>query len=357
MRNASIRSVIPLSRTLIGRALAQAIDDHVVAMLLIAEWPCAALIETGENGTKLHPEILDDAQQHRGASHSAQREMEILVLCERRGEILLPFGLDVAGVDRRELLCFRVCRRALALGEDAHVTDLDAAVEIERRHRHGPSLVHHQPALENEAQQRFRHRRHADAEIAGDLARGAGIVYIDVDRKVAGFFETMTADDNIYVGYLASTTRRRLLYPLKERKTVADRGIRNLAISALKRALRIIEYSGGNQQKVVVAKSLALEPSLVIFNEPSRGVDVGAIPQIHAAIRALAAEAKAVVVISSYLPEVLAISIASWSPAAAGSWRRWRLRRQRKRRSCTRRCIDALPRWICRELPEQRNVL
>jgi simple sugar transport system ATP-binding protein/ribose transport system ATP-binding protein len=136
----------------------------------------------------------------------------------------------------------------------------------------------------------------------------AGIVYITEDRKLDGFFETMTADDNIYLGYLASTKRRRLLYSLKERQAVADRWVRSLAISALRRSLRIIEYSGGNQQKVVVAKSLAQEPSLVIFDEPTRGVDVGAIPQIHAAIRALAAEGKAVVVISSYLPEILAIS-------------------------------------------------
>ncbi len=80
------------------------------------------------------------------------------------------------------------------------------------------------------------------------------------------------------------------------------------SISALKRTLKIVEYSGGNQQKVVVGKSLAQEPTLVIFDEPTRGVDVSAIPQIHAAIRNLASEHKAVIVISSYLPEIMAIS-------------------------------------------------
>ena len=136
-----------------------------------------------------------------------------------------------------------------------------------------------------------------------------GIVYITEDRKLDGFFETMTADDNIYLGYLASPKGgRRLLYSLKQRKKIAERWVKALSISALKRSLKIVEYSGGNQQKVVVAKSLAQEPSVVIFDEPTRGVDVGAIPQIHAAIRALAAEGKAVIVISSYLPEVMAIS-------------------------------------------------
>jgi ABC-type sugar transport system ATPase subunit len=135
-----------------------------------------------------------------------------------------------------------------------------------------------------------------------------GIVYITEDRKLDGFFETMTADDNIYLGYLASTKHRRSLYSLKERRSIADRWIASLAVSALKRTLRIIEYSGGNQQKVVVAKSLAQEPTVVIFDEPTRGVDVGAIPQINAAIRSLAAQGKAVIVISSYLPEILAVS-------------------------------------------------
>lgn len=135
-----------------------------------------------------------------------------------------------------------------------------------------------------------------------------GVAYITEDRKVDGFFETMTVDQNIYLGYLSSPRVRRLFYSAREMKRVADRWISTLSISALKRSLKIIEYSGGNQQKVVVAKSLAQEPNLVIFDEPTRGVDVSAIPQIHDSIRALAKEKKAVIVISSYLPEILAIS-------------------------------------------------
>jgi len=134
------------------------------------------------------------------------------------------------------------------------------------------------------------------------------IAYVTEDRKVDGFFETMTVDQNIYLGFLASPRVRRFFYSAREMKGTADRWIKALSISALKRSLKIIEYSGGNQQKVVVAKSLSQEPSVVIFDEPTRGVDVSAIPQIHASIRKLANEGKAVVVISSYLPEILAIS-------------------------------------------------
>ena len=71
---------------------------------------------------------------------------------------------------------------------------------------------------------------------------------------------------------------------------------------------KVIELSGGNQQKVVIAKSLVQDPELIIFDEPTRGVDVGAIAEIHDIINRLADEGKAVVVISSYLPEVMQLS-------------------------------------------------
>ena len=135
-----------------------------------------------------------------------------------------------------------------------------------------------------------------------------GIAYLTEDRKLDGFFETMTVDQNIHLGYLASPRVRRFIYFPQEMKRIADKWIKALSISALKRSLKIVEYSGGNQQKVVVARALAQNPTVIIFDEPTRGVDVSAIPQIHQAIRELAAQGKAVMVISSYLPEILAIS-------------------------------------------------
>ena len=75
-----------------------------------------------------------------------------------------------------------------------------------------------------------------------------------------------------------------------------------MKIRAINSRARIVELSGGNQQKVVVAKSLVQKPKVVFFDEPTRGVDVGAIQEIHDFIRSLAAQGMAVVVISSYLP-------------------------------------------------------
>lgn len=135
-----------------------------------------------------------------------------------------------------------------------------------------------------------------------------GIVYVTEDRKRDGYFETMTISDNLYLSRLAVRRFGRLLISRRERNQLAERYISDFAIRALSTQSRLNELSGGNQQKVVVAKALAQEPSVVIFDEPTRGVDVASIADIHAVIRRTAAEGKAVIVISSYLPEILTVS-------------------------------------------------
>ena len=135
-----------------------------------------------------------------------------------------------------------------------------------------------------------------------------GIAYITEDRKANGFFETMIVDDNVYIGKLATRGGFSFLLSRARRSKLANYWVERLKINALQRKARIVELSGGNQQKVVLAKCLVQDPSIIILDEPTRGVDVGTIPHIHAEIRRLANEGKAVVVISSYLPEILAVS-------------------------------------------------
>ncbi len=139
-------------------------------------------------------------------------------------------------------------------------------------------------------------------------AIAAGIVYVTEDRKVDGFFETMAPARNIYVGLLARLRRWRFLTRRREELAAGRKWSEALNIRAVSHEARVIELSGGNQQKVVIAKSLSQEPQLVIFDEPTRGVDVGAVAEIHEIIRDLADQGKAVVVISSYLPEVLSLA-------------------------------------------------
>jgi len=135
-----------------------------------------------------------------------------------------------------------------------------------------------------------------------------GIVYVTEDRKTEGFFETMTIAENLYVSALAGGQTRAATVSLREMKAIAKTWIEALNVKAIGGDARVIELSGGNQQKVVIAKALVQKPKLIIFDEPTRGVDVGSIAEIHHLIQRLADEGVAVMVISSYLPEVLQLS-------------------------------------------------
>lgn len=139
-------------------------------------------------------------------------------------------------------------------------------------------------------------------------AIGAGVVYVTEDRKIDGLFQTMNIEDNIYLSSLARGRGWRTLYSHGARSRMAEFWRARLAITSLNRDAALSVYSGGNQQKVVVAKALAQDPDVIFFDEPTRGVDVGAVPHIHEVIRRLADQGKAVVVISSYLPEILSLS-------------------------------------------------
>ena len=135
-----------------------------------------------------------------------------------------------------------------------------------------------------------------------------GVVYITEDRKVEGFFETMSIAENIHIGELATGSNPLTVVAAAGARRTAKLWIERLGVRALDINARIIELSGGNQQKVVIAKALVQNPSLVIFDEPTRGVDVGSIVEIHHFINHLADSGIAVVIISSYLPEILALS-------------------------------------------------
>ena len=151
--------------------------------------------------------------------------------------------------------------------------------------------------------------RFRDKAISYLLPRQAvldGIVYVTEDRKTEGFFEGMTIAENLYIGKLAA--RGAHVVNARQMQALAGEWRAKLNIKTINADARVIELSGGNQQKVVIAKSLVQRPQLVIFDEPTRGVDVGAIAEIHQLIRTLADDGLGIIVISSYLPEVLNLS-------------------------------------------------
>jgi simple sugar transport system ATP-binding protein/ribose transport system ATP-binding protein len=135
-----------------------------------------------------------------------------------------------------------------------------------------------------------------------------GMAYITEDRKVDGLFDMAGIAENIFYGRLVKGSNPLSLVSMAQARAAAAGWIERLGIRAIRQKAKVVELSGGNQQKVVIAKSLIQVPQLIIFDEPTRGVDVGAIAEIHATIARLADAGAAVVVISSYLPEILAIS-------------------------------------------------
>ncbi len=135
-----------------------------------------------------------------------------------------------------------------------------------------------------------------------------GVVYVTEDRKAEGFFETMSVAENIYIGQISSRQSRGIAISMSEMRDLAASWGKTLTLKTLNSDARVIELSGGNQQKVVIAKSLVQKPKLIIFDEPTRGVDVGAIAEIHHLISNLADDGLAVILISSYLPEILSLS-------------------------------------------------
>ena len=118
----------------------------------------------------------------------------------------------------------------------------------------------------------------------------------------------MSIAENIHIGRLAKDGNPLTVVSMAEARRLAKEWTERLGVRAIDANARIIELSGGNQQKVVIAKALIQKPSLVIFDEPTRGVDVGSIVEIHHFINQLADSGIAVVIISSYLPEILALS-------------------------------------------------
>ncbi|MER8962481.1 MULTISPECIES: sugar ABC transporter ATP-binding protein [unclassified Mesorhizobium] len=135
-----------------------------------------------------------------------------------------------------------------------------------------------------------------------------GIVYVTEDRKSEGIFETMDVAENLFGGFLAAGREKGWVINAQEMRALSAEWTRTLNVKAINDNARVVELSGGNQQKVVIGKGLVQKPRIVIFDEPTRGVDVGAIAEIHQIINRLADEGLAVVVISSYLPEIMNLS-------------------------------------------------
>jgi len=135
-----------------------------------------------------------------------------------------------------------------------------------------------------------------------------GIGYLSEDRKQFGLATAMDVQANIAMTSLSRFLRLGTFIDAGAIARTADGYVRQLDIRTPSVAQPVKLLSGGNQQKVVIAKWLLRDCDILFFDEPTRGIDVGAKAEIHKLIDALAAQGKAIVVISSELPEVLRLS-------------------------------------------------
>ena len=132
----------------------------------------------------------------------------------------------------------------------------------------------------------------------------AGLALVPEDRKSQGLVVNLSVAQNISLPHLGRLTDGPLLSHRRQEALVSG-AIHDLAIRTPSAAQEVRYLSGGNQQKVVLAKWLVAQPQVLILDEPTRGVDVGAKAEIYAIMRALARRGTAILMISSELPELL----------------------------------------------------
>jgi ribose transport system ATP-binding protein len=159
----------------------------------------------------------------------------------------------------------------------------------------------------------------ADSRVAGEVlidgkpvnitkpkdALDLGIAYLTEDRKRLGLFLDMSCGENINVGVIDRDARGYGVLNLASAKRRAEEAFKALRVRAASPLVTVGSLSGGNQQKVLLSRWLEIGPKVLILDEPTRGVDIGAKSEIYRIIDDLAKKGIGVIVISSELPEII----------------------------------------------------
>jgi ribose transport system ATP-binding protein len=134
-----------------------------------------------------------------------------------------------------------------------------------------------------------------------------GLALLTEDRKQQGLILGMSVRENITLSVLERLTAL-LFTDRRKEEVLAEQFIGDMAIKTPSHAQRVVNLSGGNQQKVVLGKWIATTPRILIFDEPTRGIDVGAKVEIYKLMNRLARDGVAILMVSSEMPEVLGMS-------------------------------------------------
>ena len=139
-------------------------------------------------------------------------------------------------------------------------------------------------------------------------AKKLGIAFVPESRQTEGLVLQQDAEGNLTLPILSSFANRLGMIDFKKRRKRAQELILKLGVRPAYPQMQALKFSGGNQQKIVVAKWLATSPKVLIVDEPTNGIDVGAKAEIHRLLRDLADSGIAVIMVSSELPEIFSIS-------------------------------------------------
>jgi len=252
-------------------------------------------VEVLRDGNLITVENMSDISKQDIIRHMVNREInEIYPTCKNRiGEVVL----EVKNLKRKgefEDISFDL-RKGEKLGiaglMGAGRTEIVSTLFGDRKPDSGEIYIFGEKAKINKPSQGIKRR----------------MAFVTEDRKLLGLNLMGTTKDNIVT---CIEKRESFLGFLNDRKTsaIADKMIKQLDIKVMSRSQLVENLSGGNQQKVVLAKWLLTNPDIIIFDEPTRGIDVGAKTEIYNLMNELVMEGKAVIVISSEMPELIGIA-------------------------------------------------
>ncbi len=135
-----------------------------------------------------------------------------------------------------------------------------------------------------------------------------GIVLVPEDRKMQGILANLSVGRNISIATMERNTNRFGVVDEKKEEEIVEEGIQNFSIKTPNADKKIVELSGGNQQKCIVARWMSTHPKVLILDEPTKGIDIGAKSEFYNMICAFAKQGLGVILISSELPEVIGLS-------------------------------------------------
>ena len=135
-----------------------------------------------------------------------------------------------------------------------------------------------------------------------------GIVLVPEDRKLQGILSNLSVAGNINIALMDQNSNRLGIIDGKKEEAAAARGIADFKVKTPSPEKKIVELSGGNQQKCIVARGIATNPKVLILDEPTKGIDVGAKSEFYNMICGFAKQGLGVILISSEMPEVMGLS-------------------------------------------------